>query len=82
MPASLVTEDTLGEAGLRTRSTSSGLPTSAANPSSPSLRAGQKQLWDSGLALQGPDTDTLRGDNRNGIHFSGTTASGVFMRSC
>jgi hypothetical protein len=35
------------------------------------VRAGQKKLWDSGLALEGPDTDTLRGDNRNGIHLSG-----------
>ncbi len=37
-------------------------------------RAGQKKLWDSGIALEGPDTDTLTGDNRDeggkGIHFS------------
>jgi hypothetical protein len=37
-------------------------------------RAGQKSLWDSGIALEGPDTDTLGGDNRDeggkGIHFS------------
>lgn len=44
------------------------------HPSWPLVRAAQKQLWDDGIALQGPDTDTLTGDNRdydgNGIHFS------------
>jgi hypothetical protein len=44
------------------------------NTSFPSVRAGQKKLWDTGVALQGPDTDTLGGDNRDnngaGIHFS------------
>ena len=47
------------------------------NPSdtgSPELRAAQKALWDSGLALEGPDTDTLTGDMREkhgqGIHLS------------
>jgi serine/threonine protein kinase len=43
-------------------------------PSFPGVRAGQKKLWDEGLALQGPDTDQLTGDNRDdggrGIHFS------------
>lgn len=34
-----------------------------------STRNAQKQLWDSGVALEGPDTDTLTGDNRAGIHF-------------
>jgi hypothetical protein len=45
------------------------------HPSYPSTRAGQKQLWEKGVALEGPDTDTLTGDNRDsggkGIHFSG-----------
>jgi serine/threonine protein kinase len=45
------------------------------HPSYPSTREGQKQLWDKGVALEGPDTDTLTGDNRDGggkgIHFSG-----------
>jgi serine/threonine protein kinase len=47
-----------------------------------SVRDGQKKLWDSGAALEGPDTDTLTGDNRDqggeGIHFSpkGLTAHG------
>ncbi len=40
----------------------------------PTTRAAQKRLWDTGVALEGPDTDTLTGDNRDeggrGIHFS------------
>jgi hypothetical protein len=47
------------------------------NPNSvsfPNPRAGQKKLWESGVAFEGPDTDTLTGDNRDeggrGIHFS------------
>ncbi|MCL5103313.1 MAG: sialate O-acetylesterase [Armatimonadetes bacterium] len=44
------------------------------HPSWPLVRAAQKQLWDTGVALQGPDTDTLTGDTRDfggaGIHFS------------
>lgn len=39
------------------------------------IRAAQKALWDSGIALQGPDTDTLTGEmrekNGQGIHLSG-----------
>lgn len=39
------------------------------------IRAGQKSLWDDGIALQGPDTDALKGDLREaggrGVHFSG-----------
>jgi Carbohydrate esterase, sialic acid-specific acetylesterase len=42
---------------------------------SPELRAAQKALWDVGVALEGPDTDTLTGDlrekNGQGIHLSG-----------
>jgi serine/threonine protein kinase len=48
------------------------------NPGQPKfekVRAGQKKLWDEKAALEGPDTDTLTGDNRDqggqGIHFSG-----------
>jgi serine/threonine protein kinase len=37
-------------------------------------RAGQKKLWETKVALEGPDTDALIGDNRDqggkGIHFS------------
>ncbi len=47
------------------------------NPNSvsfPNPRAGQKKLWETGIAFEGPDTDTLTGDNRDeggkGIHFS------------
>lgn len=43
-------------------------------PSFPSMRATHKRLWDDGIALRGPDTDTLVGDMRDigglGIHFS------------
>lgn len=35
------------------------------------MRAGQKSLWADGLALEGPDSDALRGDLRDGVHFSG-----------
>jgi len=44
-------------------------------PSFAGTREAQKKLWDLGIALPGPDTDTLTGDNRarggKGIHFSG-----------
>jgi hypothetical protein len=40
----------------------------------PSVREGQKKLWDAKVALKGPDTDTLMGDYRDdggkGIHLS------------
>jgi hypothetical protein len=43
-------------------------------PSSPSTREAQKKLWEKGIALEGPDTDTLTGEHRDqngqGIHFS------------
>jgi hypothetical protein len=43
-------------------------------PSFASTRDAQKRLWDEGVALEGPDTDTLTGDNRDtggkGIHLS------------
>ncbi len=39
------------------------------------IRAAQRALWKSGLALEGPDTDSLTGKNRDhdgkGVHFSG-----------
>jgi hypothetical protein len=45
----------------------------AGNASWPLVRAAQKELWDKGIALEGPDTDTLTGDYRDfdgkGIHF-------------
>jgi hypothetical protein len=38
------------------------------------IRAGQRQLWQEGVALEGPDTDKMLGDLRDhggrGIHFS------------
>jgi hypothetical protein len=40
----------------------------------PAIRAAQKKLWDTGVSLEGPDTDTLTGDNRDhdgkGVHLS------------
>lgn len=43
-------------------------------PRSNSTRDGQKRMWDEGIALEGPDTDTLTGINRSangtGRHFS------------
>jgi hypothetical protein len=43
-------------------------------PSHPTTREAQKRLWDTGVAVEGPDTDLLVGDNRDmegkGIHFS------------
>ena len=43
--------------------------------SSPDIRAAQKSLWDDGIALEGPDSDALKGDlrenNGKGVHFSG-----------
>ena len=42
---------------------------------SPDIRAAQAALWKTGLALEGPDTDALKGDLRDsggkGVHFSG-----------
>lgn len=44
------------------------------DPSCPPIRDAQRRLWESGIALAGPDTDTLTGDNRQnhgtGVHFS------------
>jgi len=43
-------------------------------PAHESMRAAHQRLWDQGVAIEGPDTDTLEGDNRDegglGIHFS------------
>jgi arylsulfatase A-like enzyme len=42
---------------------------------SPDIRAAQKSLWDDGIALEGPDSDALKGKLREqdgrGVHFSG-----------
>lgn len=34
------------------------------------IRASQKSLWADRIALEGPDSDALRGDLRDGVHFS------------
>ncbi len=43
-------------------------------PSDPLIRAAQERLWKDRIALEGPDTDTLVGMDRDlngkGIHFS------------
>lgn len=45
-----------------------------ADPGTPAIRAAQAALWKDGLALQGPDTDTLTGEYRQnhgtGVHMS------------
>ena len=45
------------------------------DPGSPDLRAAQAALWRDGIAIEGPDTDALTGDLRDGggkgVHFSG-----------
>ena len=43
---------------------------SEADPADPEFRAAQKSLWDSKLALEGPDTDVLRAEYRNGVHMN------------
>jgi hypothetical protein len=44
------------------------------DPACPPIRDAQASLWKEGLALEGPDTDQLTGDNRQnngkGVHFS------------
>lgn len=43
-------------------------------PSSDAIRLAQNKLWDDGIALEGPDADTLDGTHRinsgNGVHFN------------
>ena len=34
------------------------------------FRAAQKSLWTEGLAIEGPDTDALRAEYRDGVHFN------------
>jgi hypothetical protein len=47
------------------------LVSSHGGDSVPEMRAAQKSLWDDGIALEGPDSDALKGDLRDGVHFSG-----------
>jgi hypothetical protein len=59
-----------------------------AHPSFDTTRKAQKALWDKGIALQGPDSDTLTGDSRDhegkGIHLSpkGLKAHGEMWAEC
>jgi hypothetical protein len=47
---------------------------SPSDPSCTPVRDAQRSLWEEGIALEGPDTDQLTGDNRQnggtGVHFS------------
>jgi hypothetical protein len=40
------------------------------DPGDPDIRAAQKAIVDDGIALQGPDTDTLGPEYRNGVHMN------------
>lgn len=40
-------------------------------PSDAEFRFAQQLAWDTGLTLQGPDTDTLLAEYRSGAHFNG-----------
>lgn len=46
----------------------------AADPVCPAIRSAQRAVWESGVAMQGPDTDALgpdyRADAGRGVHFS------------
>ena len=35
------------------------------------FRSAMKKLWEKGLSLEGPDTDQLRVEYRDGVHFNG-----------
>jgi hypothetical protein len=43
---------------------------SEGDPSNDEFRRAQRSLWESKIALEGPDTDALRGDYRKGVHFN------------
>ena len=40
------------------------------DPADEEFRAAQAGLWRAGLAIEGPDTDALRGEYRAGVHFN------------
>jgi hypothetical protein len=40
------------------------------DPADEEFRGAQRTVWESGIALQGPDTDALRKEYRNGVHFN------------
>jgi hypothetical protein len=52
---------------------------SEADPSDPAIRSAQQRVISSGLAIQGPDTDKLGAEYRNGVHFkaAGQKAHGL-----
>ncbi len=43
---------------------------SESDPADDEFRRAQHSLWDDGLTLPGPDTDALRADFRDGVHFN------------
>ncbi len=40
------------------------------DPADEEFRGAQRALWDSKIALEGPDTDALRKEYRTGVHFN------------
>jgi hypothetical protein len=44
---------------------------SESDPGSPDIREAQRASWTSGVAIEGPDTDSLRAEYRSGVHFNG-----------
>ena len=40
------------------------------DPADDEFRAAQAAVWKAGLALEGPDTDALRAEYRDGVHFN------------
>jgi hypothetical protein len=53
----------------------------------PDIRRAQASIWQAGIALEGPDTDTLTGDMRDnngtGVHLSaGRTPASVGEEGC
>ena len=45
---------------------------SEADPSDPEFRKAMQRLWQEGISLEGPDTDALRAEFRDGVHFNGS----------
>jgi hypothetical protein len=43
---------------------------SESDPADAEFRAAQRLLWTTGWAIEGPDTDALRGEYRAGVHFN------------
>jgi hypothetical protein len=46
------------------------LVSSHGNDEVPEIRAAQRSLWEDDIALEGPDSDALTGELRDGVHFN------------